>query len=1126
LGAYIDEAVQSVLDQTYRDFEIVIVDDGSDDPVTQLLLASYQRPRTRVIRCANGGVARARNLGLAEAEGRYVSFLDADDCFEPAYLQTAVSALEADRTKAFASCWLRAFGHAQFSWAPERCDFPHLLAEDTVCTAALMRRDLVVEAGGFDEDPRIDGYEDWDLPVRLVAQGYDGLIIRDYLFRYRIRPGSKTETRTAQDNHAGVIEYMLAKHADLYQRHAKGVIDVINRRIEELEAALPEAPERPDPPPKDWRASILTLETHRRDLEELMRTPRASGDDDGIEWGSFRRLAPISRVWGLDRGQAIDRYYIEQFLDRHRSEISGKVLEVKDATYARDFGTNIDAVDVIDIAPDNPDSTLVADLAQRGCLPAGRADCFILTQTLHIIYEAEEVVRNAHRALRNGGVLLASIPCVSRIDYESGVNGDYWRFTPASARRLFEEVFGATNVTVESWGNVLACTAFLQGLAAEDMTTGELDHKDPYFPLLVTVRAVKPSTAETGMIRPAAVEPGSGQEPVAESIEVVEVTQQAWSPPLMGCHIDLPLVGASLPYPKVDIAGWALTAEGPVKAVELVYEDRVVCQAGSGGLRSDLAVAFPNVARAEDAGFRVQTTVLGLVGDVSLELRAVLPGEQRCSIGLIRLRVPAPEGSGGQVAVVFEAGADPYPDPRDVASVAIPIRAAFALRRSQVDGPTGHAGVRALDGASGGSWDLGADLADDLGVWLTSSAGGGRTEEVTSLVSRLVDGKVDFAALVPLRGDGPPVEPDLLSVLSGVALGDTVVVRHSAVRGRGGFDSSAPNLDAAAWDLCVRLALAGAAGVVVPCRLAPERPSVAERAGPDGARWLLAKHAPVFGSRMVDVLASRELGVGEVLRANHAAEGLIETALRPAERGLRRDRDRLAAKLRAQPPPQNAAPPFWRDLRRSKPFSEVWGSERGLCVDRYYIERFLERHRDDVRGTVLEVHDDTYTQRYGGRKVERADVLDIGHANPAATIVADLRAAGEIADGTYDCVILTHELQLIDNTEAAVSELARVLNPGGVALVSIPSISRIDPESGLDGDYWRFTESGLRRLLEPAFPGGQIEVEPHGNRAAAIAFLHGLGAAEIEWIDLDAVDRSCPLVLTAVARKAPGHVPA
>lgn len=523
LGAYLDEAVQSVLDQTYQNFEILIVDDGSDDSVTRLLLASYRRPKTRIIPTTNSGVARARNLGLGEARGAYVSFLDADDLLEPTFLEKAVALLESDSSRAFASCWLKAFGQAEFSWTPERCDFPHLLAEDTVCTAALMQRDLVTTAGGFDDDPRIDGYEDWELPVRLVAQGNQGLIIPEFLFRYRIRLDSKSAARTTLPNHARVMEYMVEKHADLYRRQSEGVIEVIGQRIEALEEIIPDPPPRPVVETTDWQTKILTLENHRRALEELTRIPEPLVGDRTIEWGSFRRLAPISRVWGLDRGRPVDRYYIERFLEEHRIEIAGAVLEVKDAAYAQRFGERLESIDIIDIASHNEAATIVADLSKADALPVDRFDCFILTQTLHFVYEAEQVVRNAFSGLRPGGVLLATLPCLSRLDYEPGIAGDFWRFTPASARRLFEGVFGTGSVDVQAFGSVLTCTAFIQGLAAEDLDQEELDHRDPYFPLIVAVRAVKP--------RPwAAAKDVSQLEGFHDSASCTAIAGWAWDP--------------------------------------------------------------------------------------------------------------------------------------------------------------------------------------------------------------------------------------------------------------------------------------------------------------------------------------------------------------------------------------------------------------------------------------------------------------------------------------------------------------------------------------------------------------------------------------------------------------------
>jgi SAM-dependent methyltransferase len=143
--------------------------------------------------------------------------------------------------------------------------------------------------------------------------------------------------------------------------------------------------------------------------------------------------------------------------------------------------------DVLDIDPANENATFVDDLATGEALPADAFDCFILTQTLHIIYDVRGAIATAHRVLRPGGVLLATLPAVSRIWREGA---DFWRFTDASALRLFREVFGQ-GVEVKSQGNVLTAIAFLTGMAYEELRARQLDTNDPLFPVTITVRAVK-----------------------------------------------------------------------------------------------------------------------------------------------------------------------------------------------------------------------------------------------------------------------------------------------------------------------------------------------------------------------------------------------------------------------------------------------------------------------------------------------------------------------------------------------------------------------------------------------------------------------------------------------------------
>jgi SAM-dependent methyltransferase len=224
-----------------------------------------------------------------------------------------------------------------------------------------------------------------------------------------------------------------------------------------------------------------------------------------VRFGSLRRLTPISRRFGSDRGRPIDRYYIESFLARHAGasgwvagDIRGRVLEVGEDLYARKFGgwhadgSPVTKVDVLSADASNPRATVVADLASGEGLEDAAYDCVICTQTLLLIYEVRDAVRTIERVLAPGGVLLATVPGISQLCRPySDLDGDYWRFTSRSARRLFEEFFPPQNVTVEAHGNVLSAIAFLEGIAAEELRREELDVRDPDYEVLIAVRARK-----------------------------------------------------------------------------------------------------------------------------------------------------------------------------------------------------------------------------------------------------------------------------------------------------------------------------------------------------------------------------------------------------------------------------------------------------------------------------------------------------------------------------------------------------------------------------------------------------------------------------------------------------------
>ena len=207
----------------------------------------------------------------------------------------------------------------------------------------------------------------------------------------------------------------------------------------------------------------------------------------------LRRTEPISKVFGIDRGTPIDRYYIERFLQENAKLMTGKVLEVGGNHYSKRFaGEGASSFEVLHAVAGNREATIVGDLTDPGTLPENLVDCFICTQTFNFIFEVQRAIVGAHHLLKPGGVLLATVSGISQISsYDMERWCDYWRFTSASLEKLFAPVFG-TEVDVETYGNVLAATAFLQGVAVEDLPdTSLLDEHDPDYQLVISIAARK-----------------------------------------------------------------------------------------------------------------------------------------------------------------------------------------------------------------------------------------------------------------------------------------------------------------------------------------------------------------------------------------------------------------------------------------------------------------------------------------------------------------------------------------------------------------------------------------------------------------------------------------------------------
>lgn len=250
--------------------------------------------------------------------------------------------------------------------------------------------------------------------------------------------------------------------------------------------------------PNNWRAAFRTTIRRwnlplPRALARRLGWRRPKAPLHSVRLGDLHRLQPVSREYGFDRGQPIDRYYIAQFLDANESLVQGRVLEIGGNDYTLQFGgARVVRSEVLNVNAGVPNTDFVADLAQGEGVPDAAFDCVILTQTLHLIYDVSAAIRTLHRVLKPGGTLLLTVPgTISQIEDGEWRSRWYWGFTRLSLERLFAGAFPNSRIEMTEYGNVLTSIAFLEGLVAEEFTAAELGYRDELYPLLLGLRATR-----------------------------------------------------------------------------------------------------------------------------------------------------------------------------------------------------------------------------------------------------------------------------------------------------------------------------------------------------------------------------------------------------------------------------------------------------------------------------------------------------------------------------------------------------------------------------------------------------------------------------------------------------------
>jgi glycosyltransferase involved in cell wall biosynthesis/peptidoglycan/xylan/chitin deacetylase (PgdA/CDA1 family) len=610
---FLTEAIESILSQTYPHYEVVVIDDGSTDNTAEV---ADRYPGVRCVRQDNRGLAAARNTGIRKSNGDYLVFLDADDRLLPHALEAGLACLRAHPECAFvAGRCARIASDGQPLPMTEDAGldgdpYSRLLSGCPILVPAVMYRRATFQVfPGFDTS--MSAAEDYDLYYRIAQQfpiHFHDVVIAE-VRQHHANMTSNTALMLRSNLTALQKQWRHVKANDQYKEAYRAGLRFWRTHYgERLAAELPNQirlgkwkralsgivlllryyPQGLTAVLHDWfvlwkrvrgtsaRAGDGPREGDAADRPAPQRSPVGYIPLVGkVRFGDLRRLTPISSTWGLDRGRPIDRYYIESFLAQHASIIRGRVLEIGDNSYTKAFGgARVAISDVLHVTEGNPMATIVGDLTRADHIPSDSFDCIILTQTLQLIYDVRAAVETLHRILKPDGVLLATFPGITHIAKDEWAASWYWHFTTLSARRLFEEVFAPSHVQVECYGNVLASTAFLSGLAVDELDKEELDHRDPNYELLIAVKAVKAKAAVAAL-------PVHSDQSLGAPKHQLRIRADAISHP------------AELHPMRILVTGWFSFEDGHATAGDLLACDLVCEWLEAAGRRYDVAFVPP-----------------------------------------------------------------------------------------------------------------------------------------------------------------------------------------------------------------------------------------------------------------------------------------------------------------------------------------------------------------------------------------------------------------------------------------------------------------------------------------------------------------------------------------------------
>ncbi|HUQ66667.1 MAG TPA: glycosyltransferase [Flavitalea sp.] len=486
-GNYLARAIESVLSQTYKHTEIIVVDDGSVDNTKQVaedftgVVYVYQH---------NQGLSAARNKGIDKSKGKYILFLDADDWLHTEAVKKNHDILYHHPEAAFVSG-----GHIKTNDAGEIIEevrenissdhYLHFLQGNYIgMHGTVLYAKWIFDSFRFDTSLR--ACEDYDLFMK-ISRKHPVLHHTDIAAYYYIHGSNMSgDIKLMLDS----VLLVLNRQESLLKTKEEKKAFVRGRKIWK-EYYLSKNTNTSFKMPLKKRIKQLLPKLVQRKLYSIGLINQFIPPVGSIRKGDFNRVTPFSKEFGYDRGGPVDRYYIENFLEQNAPSIKGRILEIGDNEYTLKFGkSEVVKSDILHIDPSNSKATIIGDLSDAPQIADNTYDCIILTQTLHLIYNYMGALQTCFRVLKPGGVLLMTVPGITHIDQGEWKNNWLWAFTSASVKRMIAEVF-PKEPEIDTYGNVFIASAFLYGMGVNEVKKQQLDHHDPHYQVIITAKATK-----------------------------------------------------------------------------------------------------------------------------------------------------------------------------------------------------------------------------------------------------------------------------------------------------------------------------------------------------------------------------------------------------------------------------------------------------------------------------------------------------------------------------------------------------------------------------------------------------------------------------------------------------------